>query len=140
MKKLVAAVALASGIAATAQPAAAGSSTDAALALGAFAVFNQIVRGETIFHSSPSSTHVVRETVVVHQPPVVVSPAPVVVHAPPAVVYGAPAVVYPAAPMVVYRPAPVIVQRHVHPHHVAVRHGHHGWVPPGHARHHWKHR
>lgn len=31
-------------------PASAGASTDAALALGAFAVLNQIVRGQTIFH------------------------------------------------------------------------------------------
>jgi len=31
----------------------AGSSTDAALALGAFAVLNQIARGETIFNELP---------------------------------------------------------------------------------------
>lgn len=31
-------------------PASAGAATDAALALGAFAVLNQIVRGQTIFH------------------------------------------------------------------------------------------
>src|SRR5437870_10472939 len=73
----------------------AGSSTDAALALGAFAVFNQIVRGETIFTGSP---HVVRETVVVVEQPVVVQP-PVVMQ-PPAVVYA------PPAPAVVYAPAP----------------------------------
>src|SRR5438034_9348555 len=46
----------------------AGSSTDAALALGAFAVLNQIARGETIFNGSP---HVFRQTVVVEQPVVV---------------------------------------------------------------------
>src|SRR5205809_7874089 len=79
--------------------ASAGSSTDAALALGAFAVFNQIVRGEPIFNGSP---HVVRQTVVVEQPAVVQQPA--VVYAPPA-----PAVVYaPAPPVVVYAPPPVI--------------------------------
>src|SRR3989475_12033217 len=76
----------------------AGSSTDAALALGAFAVLNQIARGETIFNGSP---HVVfRQTVVVEQPVVVQQPA--VVYAPPA-----PAVVYaPAPPPVIYAPAP----------------------------------
>src|SRR5881628_206764 len=58
--------------------ASAGSSTDAALALGAFAVLNQIARGETIFNGSP---HVVRQTVVVEQPVVVQQPA--VVYAPP---------------------------------------------------------
>src|SRR2546425_5075472 len=85
----------------------AGSSTDAALALGAFAVFNQIVRGETIFNGSP---HVVRETVVVVEQPVVVQ-QPVIVQQP-AVVYAppAPAVVYVPAPppAVVYAPPPVI--------------------------------
>src|SRR2546427_12238329 len=75
----------------------AGSSTDAALALGAFAVLNQIARGETIFNGSP---HVFRQTVVVEQPVVVQQPA--VVYAPPA-----PAVVYaPAPPPVIYAPAP----------------------------------
>ena len=87
------------------EQASAGSSTDAALALGAFAVFNQIVRGETIFNGSP---HVFRQTVVVEQPVVVQQPA--VVYAPPvpAVVYAPalpPAVVY-APPPVIYVPAP----------------------------------
>src|SRR5881628_2792583 len=88
--------------------ASAGSSTDAALALGAFAVFNQIVRGETIFNGSP---HVVRQTVVVEQPVLVQQPA--VVYAPPApaVVYAPPPVIYaPApAPTVYYVPAPTPV-------------------------------
>src|SRR3989449_4875940 len=79
--------------------ASAGSSTDAALALGAFAVFNQIVRGETIFNSSP---HVVRETVVVQQPAVVYAPPP----PPPAVVYAPPPAVLYAPPPVIYAPAP----------------------------------
>ena len=75
----------------------AGSSTDAALALGVFAVFNQIARGETIFSASP---HVLRQTVIVEQPIVVQQPA--VVYAPP------PAVVYAPAPppAVIYVPAP----------------------------------
>src|SRR6266704_3404727 len=71
----------------------AGSSTDAALALGAFAVLNQIVRGETIFNGSP---HVFRQTVVVEQPVVVQQPAVVYAPPPPAVVYA------PAPPVVVY--------------------------------------
>ena len=84
----------------------AGSSTDAALALGAFALFNQIVRDETIFNGSPH----VRETVVVEQPVVVQQPVivqqPAVVYAPPA-----PAVVDAPAPppAVVYAPAPPLV-------------------------------
>ena|SRR5437867_6186320 len=68
------------------EQAGARSSTDAALALGAFAVLNQIVRGETIFNGSP---HVVRQAVVVEQP-VVVQQQPAVVYAlpMPVVVYG----------------------------------------------------
>ncbi len=71
-------------------PAVAGSSTDAALALGAFAVFNQIVRGQTIFHNGL----VTQETVVVQEPPMVIyapPPPPAVVYAPPP----PPVVVYP---------------------------------------------
>jgi len=64
----------------------AGSATDAALGLGAFAVFNQILSGTGIFGGVPA----------------VAAPAPVVV-APPAPVYVAP------PPPVVYRPAPVYV-------------------------------
>ena len=85
------------------EQASAGSSTDAALALGAFAVLNQIVRGETIFNGSP---HVVRQTVVVEQPVVVQQPAVVYTPPPPAVVYA------PAPPAVVYyvpAPPPVVV-------------------------------
>src|SRR5262245_63820174 len=72
----------------------AGSSTDAALALGAFAVFNQIFGG---YGAHP----VVRETVVVQQPAVVYAPPP---PPPPAVVYAPPPVVYyaPPPPVVVY--------------------------------------
>src|SRR5882672_6219375 len=67
----------------------AGSSSDAALALGAFAVFNQIVAGQTIFQPGPR--YVVHETVVVHQPPVVIyQPAPVVYAPPPVGVYAPP--------------------------------------------------
>src|SRR5215813_7009316 len=67
--------------------ASAGSSTDAALALGAFAVFNQIFGG----YGAP---HVVRETVVVQQPAVIYVPPP---PPPPAVIYAPPpVVVYPS--------------------------------------------
>jgi len=73
----------------------ASSSTDAALGLGAFAVFNQILGGVGIFGGAPR--------------PVAVAPAPVVVTPPPAVVYGPPPVyVAPPAP-VYYAPAPVVV-------------------------------
>src|SRR5262249_19707721 len=74
--------------------ASAGSSTDAALALGAFAVFNQIFGG----YGAP---YVVRETVVVQQPAVVYAPPP---PPPPAVIYAPPPVVYyaPPPPVVVY--------------------------------------
>ena len=77
-----------------AAPANAGSSTDAALALGAFAVFNQIVAGQTIFHHGPR--YVVHETVVVPQPPAVIYQPPPVVYAPP------PAVIYAPAPPPVF--------------------------------------
>ena len=69
--------------------ASAGASTDAALALGAFAVFNQIVNG---VYGAP---HVVRETVVVQQPAVVYAPPP----PPPVVIYA------PPPPVMVYPPS-----------------------------------
>ncbi|PYN91555.1 MAG: hypothetical protein DMD91_34040 [Candidatus Rokuibacteriota bacterium] len=98
----------------------AGSSTDAALALGAFAVFNQIVRGETIFNGSP---HVVRETVVVEQPVVIQQPPAVIYTPPPAVVYGPPPVIYaPAPPPTVYyvpAPTPVYAYPYGYPHYRA---------------------
>src|SRR5438477_9498546 len=74
----------------------AGASTDAALGLGAFAVFNQILGGVGVFHRGP-----------------VLAPAPVVV-ARPAPVY-VPAPVLVAPPRVVARPYPVYVPapRHV---------------------------
>jgi hypothetical protein len=84
-------------------PAHAGSSTDAALGLGAFAVFNQIVRGETIFHGP--GRPVVRERVVY-----VPAPPPAVVYAPPPppVVYAPAPVYYAPPPPPVYAPAPVV--------------------------------
>ena len=92
-----------------ASPAAAGSSTDAALALGAFAVFNQLVAGHTIFQAGPP---VVRETVVPPPPAVIYAPPPPVVYAPPP---PPPVVVYPGG--YAYYPAPryyVPVYPHAH--------------------------
>jgi len=88
----------------------AGSSTDAALGLGAFAVFNQILGGVGVFG---------RPVLVAPAPPVVYAPPPPVVYAPPPpVVYGAPAVVY-APPQPVYViPRPVYGYRQY-----AYRHG-----------------
>ena len=107
----------------------AGSSTDAALGLGAFAVFNQILGGVGIFG---------RPAVVVAQaPPVVYAPPPPVVYAPPPVVYGPPPVVY-APPQPVYvvsqpvyvarrpvyvAPRPVYGYRQYAYHHGSERHG-----------------
>ena|SRR5437667_7731673 len=98
----------------------AGSSTDAALGLGAFAVFNQILSGTGIFgafNPAPAPV-VVQRPVYVQQPivvappaPVYVAPAPPVYYAPPAPVYYAPpAPVYYAPPApVYYAPRPVVV-------------------------------
>src|SRR5689334_19067369 len=70
----------------------AGAATDAALGLGAFAVFNQILSGTGVFGGVPA----------------VAAPAPVAVAPPPPPVYAAPAPVY-AAPAPVYVPAPAPV-------------------------------
>jgi hypothetical protein len=122
MKRVAAAVAL-SGILMVPGVAAAGASTDAALGLGAFAVFNQILSGTGVFGAG--------RTVVVERP-VVVAPPPPVVYAPPprpVVVYPAPpaTVVY-RAPRAVYAPAPVyVVPGHGHGHgkHWKKHHRHH---------------
>src|SRR5262249_19718389 len=76
-------------------PAAAGSATDAALGLGAFAVFNQIVSGAGVFGAARPAY---RE--------VVVAPAPLVGRQPPAAIYMPPPSVVYAPPPVVYVPAP----------------------------------
>ena len=115
MKKLIALVLAAAVFVPTL--AFAGASTDAALGLGAFAVFNQMLGGVGIFHRGP-----------------IVAPAPVVV---------APAPVY-VAPPPVYAPAPVIVApapRYVPDHPVVVKpypvHARPAFCPPGHARKGW---
>ena len=80
----------------------ANSSTDAALGLGAFAVFNQILGGVGIFGAA--------HPVVVAPGPVVVTPPPPVVYAPPPVYVAPPAPVYYAPPPpVVVAPRPVFV-------------------------------
>lgn len=81
----------------------AGSSTDAALGLGAFAVFNQLLRGETVLHDLLGGREPIRERVVVQQaaPSIVYAPPPpVVVYAPPpsTVVFAAPPRVVAAYP------------------------------------------
>src|SRR5262249_24810978 len=102
----------------------AGSSTDAALDLGAFAVFNQILGGVGIFGAPPRPVAVAPAPVVYAPPPPAVSAPPPVYVAPPAPVYYAPAVV--VAPRPVYvAPRPVVVYRSVPLHrHVGWGHGH----------------
>jgi hypothetical protein len=98
----------------------AGSSTDAALGLGAFAVFNQILSGTGIFGG----------LVVAPPPPVVVvHPAPVVYAPPPQVVIVQPAPVYVGPRGGYYAPAPVY--RHAPRPVPVVR----NWCPPGHMKH-----
>lgn len=96
----------------------ASSSTDAALGLGAFAVFNQILGGVGIFGAARPAV-VAPAPVVVAPAPVVVAPPPPVYVAPAAPVYVAPAPpVYVAPRPVVVAPRPVVVYRPVY------RHGH----------------
>lgn len=106
MKKLLGAILITgTTILGGVQVAQAGGATDAALGLGAFAVFNQFVRGETIFHSlfQPAAP------VAVQQPVIVAPPPPVYMVPPPQVVYVPPPrpVYYAPAPPVIYAPAPV---------------------------------
>ena len=100
----------------------AGPSTDAALGLGAFAVFNQIISGTGIFAGRPA---------IVAPQPVVVAPLAPVYVAPPPVYYAPRPVVVAPAPVYV-RPAPV----YAYPapprgFRRAYGHGNHGWN--------WKH-
>lgn len=98
----------------------AGSSTDAALGLGAFAVFNQILGGVGIFGGHREPVYAA-PPVVMAPPPVVVAPEPVVVVRQPVVVYQTPPPVYYYRTYVRYAPS--------YP----------AWVPPGHAkRGHWQ--
>jgi hypothetical protein len=88
----------------------ASSATDAALGLGAFAVFNQILSGTGIFGGVVARPVVVAPQPVVltpPPPPVVLAPAPVVVTPAPVVV--APRPIFVAPRPVVVVPRPVIV-------------------------------
>jgi hypothetical protein len=89
------------------------AATNAALGLGAFAVFNQILGGVGLFGALAPAAYVPPAPVYAAPPPVVYA-SPPVVYAPPPVVYApAPAVVL-APPVVV--PRAVIVRPHrVHP-------------------------
>jgi len=105
----------------------AGSSTDAALGLGAFAVFNQILGGVGIFGAPARPVAVAPAAVVVTPPPPVVYASPPVYVAPPAPVYYAPAPPVYVAPRPVYvAPRPVVVYRAV------PVHRHARWAPHGH--------
>ncbi len=108
MKKLIALVLAVAVFAPTL--AFAGASTDAALGLGAFAVFNQILGGVGVFHRGP-----------------VVAPAPVVV--------ARPAPVYVPAPVVV-APRPVVV--HERPVFCPPGHARKGWCYPAPVRPAWR--
>ena len=120
MKKLIALVLAAAVFAPTL--AFAGASTDAALGLGAFAVFNQILGGVGVFHRGP----------IVAPAPVVVAPPPVV-YAPAPVYYAPPPPRYVPAPRVIARPYPVYVPA---PRHVVV-HPQPAFCPPGYAKKGW---
>ena len=100
MRRALAGVLLLTGLAAAVpRPAFAGSTADAALGLGAFAVFNQILSGTGLFGAAAAPY---RE--------VAVAPPPVVVQQPPAVIYTAPpSVVYAPAPPVMYAPPPAVI-------------------------------
>lgn len=88
----------------------ADSATDAALGLGAFAVFNQIISGTGIFGGLGAHPVVVAPAPVVVAPPPVYAPRPVVVVPPPMHVHPAPVYAYPGTPHRHYRahghPAP----------------------------------
>jgi hypothetical protein len=90
----------------------AGSSTDAALALGSFAVLNQIIGGTGLFGGlAPAPPQ-----------PVYVAPPPPVYVAPPPPVYVVPRPVYVTPRPVYVAPRPVIVYRHPAPVHYRARH------------------
>lgn len=94
----------------------AGASTDAALGLGAFAVFNQMLAGIGIFGPP-------RVVVVAPPPPVVVAPSPVLVAPPP------PVVVYPYGYSPYYAYAAPVYYAYPRRHHAAL-----AGCPPGLAR------
>jgi len=92
----------------------AGASTDAALGLGAFAVFNQILGGVGLFGHGPTVAVAAPAPVYVEPAPVVYAPPPPVVYAPPPpppVVYQQP-VVYQPYPVYYGQPRRVVVVEH----------------------------
>jgi hypothetical protein len=104
----------------------AGPATDAALGLGAFAVFNQIISGTGVFGAVvPAPQPVFYPAPPPPVAPIVVQPHYYPVYTPPPVVYRAPAPYRP----VYHAPARVIIveKRVVVPGR--------GFVPPGHVRH-----
>jgi len=110
MKKLIGLV-LAVVLLSPAMAFAGNGATNAALGLGAFAVFNQILGGVGLFGApavvaAPAPAYVAPAPVYVAPPPVYVAPAPVVVAAPP---------VFVPRPVVVARPfvGPRVVVRRV---------------------------
>jgi len=105
----------------------AGSATDAALGLGAFAVFNQIISGIGIFGGAPAVA-APAPVYAAPPPPVYAAPAPVYV-APPAPVY-----VVPPPPPVAFVPAPRVF--YARPVYFAPRPH---WTPPGHRWDHHRH-
>jgi len=122
----------------------ASSATDAALGLGAFAVFNQIISGTGIFGGlaarpvmvAPEPVYVAPQPVYVAPPPPPYYDRPVVVAPPPPPYYGQPVVV---APPVYGRPLPVWRPVHAYPvpthiYHRAYGHRGQGWGW-GHDRH-----
>jgi hypothetical protein len=106
----------------------AGSSTDAALGLGAFAALGTILLGAAVLSQPaiavPPPVAVAPPPVYAPAPPpppVVYAPSPRVVYPPPPVVYAPPAVVY-APPPVVYGPAYGYPPHFRRGHHAAHRH------------------
>ena len=92
------------------------AATNAALGLGAFAVFNQILGGVGLFGGfapAAAPAYVAPPPVVYAPPPVVYAPPPVV-YAPPRVVYAPPPAVFVAPPVIVPR-AVVVRPHHYHP-------------------------
>lgn len=88
----------------------AGSASDAALGLGAFAALGTILLGAAVFGNPAIAAPPVvyaPPPPVYAPPPVVYAPPPPVVYAPPPPVYAPPPVVY-APPPPVYGPPPVV--------------------------------
>ena len=108
----------------------AGASTDAALGLGAFAVFNQIIGGTGIFAGLAPRPVYAAPAYVAPPPPVYVVPRPVYVA--PRPVYITPRPVYVAPRPVYVAPRPVIIHRHGPGHGHGTHAGFKHWQHPRH--------